>query len=50
VRVHSLVGKPEYNGKEGAVLGAQGSERVQVRLLDGAEIALLPSNLKAQGT
>ena len=49
VRVRGLVGKPEHNGKEGEVLGAQGVERVQIRLADGVEIALKPSNLEAHG-
>ena len=45
VRVHGLARKPEYNGKGGTVLGAQGGERVQVRLADGTELALKPANL-----
>ena len=45
VSVHSVVVKPAYNGQVGTVLGMQGSERVQVRLDDGSEVALKPVNL-----
>jgi len=48
VSVHDLKAKPEFNGVRGTVLGAQGSERVQVRLDDGVEIALKPTNLTPQ--
>lgn len=46
VRVHALTAKPEHNGKAGTVLGAQGAERVKVRLQDGTELALRPANLE----
>lgn len=49
VAVKGLVAKPEHNGKVGTVLGAQGAERVQVRLADGAELALKPTNLEPRG-
>lgn len=38
VRIQGLVSKPQYNGMIATVLGAQGSERVQVRLPDGVEM------------
>jgi predicted DsbA family dithiol-disulfide isomerase len=47
VRVQGLVSKPQFNGMKATVLGAQGNERVQVRLDDGTEIALKPGNLEA---
>ena len=47
VRIQGLVSKPQFNGKLATVLGPQGGERVQVRMADGTEIALKPSNLEA---
>jgi len=47
VRIQGLVSKPELNGTTATVLGAQGTERVQVRLADGVAMALKPSNLEA---
>ena len=47
VRIQGLVSKPQFNGKLATVLGAQGSERVQVRMPDGTEMALKPCNLEA---
>ena len=47
VRIQGLASKPEFNGMMATVLGAQGSERVQVRLADGVVMALKPSNLEA---
>ena len=47
VSVCGLSSKPEHNGKSGVVIGAQG-ERVQVRLSDGAELALRPANLEVE--
>ena len=38
--------KPELNGQTGTVLGAQGAERVQVRLASGVGVALKPTNLR----
>jgi len=46
VTLKSLRAKPELNGKVGMVIGTQGSERVQVRLADGVELALKPANLE----
>mmetsp|Transcript_81121 Transcript_81121/g.161316 ORF Transcript_81121/g.161316 Transcript_81121/m.161316 type:complete len:266 (-) Transcript_81121:422-1219(-) len=46
VRVSGLKAKPEHNGHLGEVLGRQGVERVQVRLLGGVELALKPANLE----
>ena len=46
VRVRGLQAKPELNGRLGSVLGAQGADRVQVRLSGGVEIALRRANLE----
>eukprot|EP00316_Scyphosphaera_apsteinii_P009944 CAMPEP_0119310502 /NCGR_PEP_ID=MMETSP1333-20130426/19605_1 /TAXON_ID=418940 /ORGANISM="Scyphosphaera apsteinii, Strain RCC1455" /LENGTH=254 /DNA_ID=CAMNT_0007314697 /DNA_START=221 /DNA_END=985 /DNA_ORIENTATION=- len=47
VSVRALKAKPEHNGKIGTVIGAQGTERIQVRLRSGEEVALRPANLEA---
>ena len=46
VSVQDLVAKPKLNGKIGTVVGAQGSERVQVKLDNGEGVAVKPANLK----
>lgn len=46
VRVVGLQAKPELNGKVGSVMGAQGADRVQVRLPGGVELALKRANLE----
>lgn len=45
VAIQGVLAKPELNGQTGTVLGAQGAERVQVRLASGVEMALKPTNL-----
>lgn len=45
VQVHGLQSKPQHNGQVGTVIGAQGTERVKVRLQDGSEMALRAANL-----
>ena len=45
IKVHGLIGKPEHNGKLGMVVGQHGTERKQVRLDDGTEMALQPQRL-----
>jgi hypothetical protein len=50
VLVFGLRAKPEHNGKIGTVLGAQGDERVQVRLAEGIDVALKPANLELHTT
>jgi len=47
VVVRGVRAKPELNGQVGKVLGGQGSERVQVSLASGVQVALRPSNLEA---
>jgi len=47
VVVQGVRAKPELNGQIGKVLGPQGTERVQVRLASGAQVALRPFNLGA---
>ena len=41
-----MVAMPELNGKVGSVMGAQGADRVQVRLPGGVELALKRANLE----
>ena len=43
--IQGVHAKPELNGQTGTVLGAQGAERVHVRLASGVEVALKPTNL-----
>lgn len=43
--IQGVLAKPELNSQTGTVLGAQGAERVQVRLASGVEVALKPANL-----
>jgi len=50
VVVKGVVAKPELNGQTATVLGAQGAERLQVRLANGVEVALKPANLEAGGS
>ena len=46
VVVDALQSKPEHNSKQGIVVRRQpGSERWQVRLIDGSEMALREANL-----
>ena len=46
VVIQGVLKKPELNSQTGTVLGAQGAERVQVRLASGVEVALKPTNLR----
>ena len=48
VCVKGVVAKLELNGQVGTVVGVQGSER-QVRLANGAQVALSPANLESVG-
>jgi len=47
IAVHGLKSKREHNGMAGTIIGMQGSDRLQVRLENGVELALKPENLKA---
>jgi translation initiation factor IF-1 len=46
VVIQGVLTKPELNSQKGTVLGAQGAERVQVRLDSGVKVALKPTNLR----
>ncbi len=46
VVIQGVLAKPELNSQTGTVLGAQGAERVQVRLASGVGVALKPTNLR----